>query len=138
MAEFITVSTYNNPLEAEIAANLLEDADISTFLKDKELISQNPLLANATGGIKLQVHVKDQSKAEALLITIRKSKTAQPVRIKLGNLIIVTLIMPFLLPVLLLLLVIRPQWYPDLASRVYIILFGVISIAAIVVLIKYL
>lgn len=138
MAEQITVSTFNNPLEAEIAANMLEDAGIRTFLKDKELISQNPLLANATGGIKLQVNLTDLDKAESILSSIRKNKTTQPVRIKLGNLVIVTLIMPFLLPLLLVLLIIRPQWYPDLASRVYIILFGVISIAAIVVLIKYL
>jgi hypothetical protein len=68
--ELVTVATFNDPVEAAIARNYLEAAGISALLLDEMTVATNWGMANAVGGIKLQVgrdHVED---AEALLCQI--------------------------------------------------------------------
>jgi hypothetical protein len=51
----ITIATFNNPIEANLAQQLLEDQGISSFLKDESTVNIAWHLTVAVGGIKLQV-----------------------------------------------------------------------------------
>lgn len=65
--EFVTVETYPRLPEATAAQLLLESEGISTFLADAETIAMDWLLANAVGGIKLQVPPADVDRATVLI-----------------------------------------------------------------------
>jgi len=56
--KFITIKSFDNPVEANIVKAKLEDSGIPCFLKDENIVAINPLYANATGGIKLQINEK--------------------------------------------------------------------------------
>ena len=67
MAEFVTIRTFSNPVEANIVKTKLQDADIYCHLLGEHTVSANPLLSHAVGGIKLQVREEDAEEAEAIL-----------------------------------------------------------------------
>jgi hypothetical protein len=64
---FVTVATSNNPYDLYPLKVSLENNGIQCFIKDEHTIQANPLLANAIGGVKLQVLEEDAEKAVELL-----------------------------------------------------------------------
>src|SRR5580704_3096843 len=62
-----TVATFWNPVEANLARNLLDEAGIRAFLADEQMVGMVWQLANAAGGIKLQVEDRDAEKAALVL-----------------------------------------------------------------------
>ena len=68
-AEFVTVAVVQNPVEANVVKNYLADAGIKAFLVDYEAISMDWVMANAYGGIKVQVAAGDAEEARAALET---------------------------------------------------------------------
>jgi hypothetical protein len=66
-SELVTVATFNDPIEAAMARNYLEAAGISAMLLDETTVATNWGIANAVGGIKLQVSLGNLAQAEVLL-----------------------------------------------------------------------
>ena len=63
----VTVCTYDNLFEAELAKLQLESYDIVSVLKDAEMVHLMPIYNLTIGGIKLQVREADEEKARELL-----------------------------------------------------------------------
>ena len=61
------IRTFNKPEDAYLAASVLENGGIKTNLKDVEMVSNYWLVAEAVGGIKLEVPEDDAEKACELL-----------------------------------------------------------------------
>jgi hypothetical protein len=62
-----TVASFSTLFEAEMARNRLEEEGIPTFLADTELVGMAWHLAQAVGGVKLQVRAKDVERAREVL-----------------------------------------------------------------------
>lgn len=54
--EYVEIRTFDNYIEANIVLNMLQHANINCHLKDENIITIDPLLSPAIGGIKLMVH----------------------------------------------------------------------------------
>lgn len=54
--EYVQLRSFDNYIEANIVLNMLRDADINCHLKDENIITIDPLLSPALGGMKLMVH----------------------------------------------------------------------------------
>ncbi len=67
MERLLTIATFSNPVEANLAKNRLESAGIKTFLEGQETVGMAWHLTNAFGGIKLQVLESDAADARAIL-----------------------------------------------------------------------
>lgn len=67
----ITVATFDNVVEAEIASGRLEAEGINTVLADVEAVSWAWHLGQAVGGIKVQVREDDVQRAFAVLGEVR-------------------------------------------------------------------
>jgi hypothetical protein len=67
MSRFVTVAAFNEVPKAEIARNILEEAGIRSYLSDSELVAMDWLIANAVGGVKVQVAEEDAERASAAL-----------------------------------------------------------------------
>ena len=65
--EFLTVATFDSPIDANLAKNRLEAAGIRAFLADEETVAMTWQFANAVGAIKLQVAARDFNRALDLL-----------------------------------------------------------------------
>ncbi len=65
--QLVTVGTYDNLIEAELAKLQLESCDIHAVLKDVEMVHLMPIYNLTIGGIKLQVKQVDELKASTLL-----------------------------------------------------------------------
>lgn len=65
--QLLTVSRFFNPIEAQIAAGLLESEGIPVVLLSINHVSVYWLMANALGGIQLQVPASLAEKAEQIL-----------------------------------------------------------------------
>jgi hypothetical protein len=65
--EFLTVATFDNPVEASLAKNRLEVSGIRAFLADEVTVAMTWSLSNAVGAIKLQVASHDFERAQTLL-----------------------------------------------------------------------
>ena len=63
--------SYSNVLEAQMAQGVLESADIEAMLLDVETVSQDWLLSNAIGGVKLYVRDTQKDAAETLLADLK-------------------------------------------------------------------
>jgi hypothetical protein len=61
------VGTYSDVMAAHVARARLEAEGIRTFLLDENLLTVNPLLAGAMGGVKLVVAAADADIARELL-----------------------------------------------------------------------
>ena len=66
-ADWVTVRTFWDPLRAHMAQIRLDDAEIESVLLDENLVAMDWLMANAVGGIKLQVRAPDAQRADAIL-----------------------------------------------------------------------
>jgi len=66
---WVTVATFSVPQQAHLARLRLESEEIDCFLIDENLVATDWLLANAVGGIKVQVHEDDVAAARTILGT---------------------------------------------------------------------
>jgi len=64
---FKQVASYDNFMLANMTMGLMTENDIKCQLKDENIITMDPLLNAAVGGIKLLVEEKDYDKAIALM-----------------------------------------------------------------------
>ncbi len=64
---FVTIATFQYSSEALVVQGKLESENVETFLVDEYTVDTDPLVSNAIGGVKLQVHVNEFKKAEMLL-----------------------------------------------------------------------
>ena len=53
---FVELRSFDNYIEANIVLNMLQHANINCHLKDEHIITNDPLLSPAIGGMKLMVH----------------------------------------------------------------------------------
>lgn len=63
----ITIKSFLTPSEASMIQSILAAEDIYCFLKDENAVLMAPYLANAIGGVKLQVHEEDVERAIIIL-----------------------------------------------------------------------
>lgn len=70
------VATANDLIEAEVLRGRLESAGIKAFLVDEGIVAAHGLLANAVGGIKIQVERKDAERALIIVQEQRQTRTA--------------------------------------------------------------
>ncbi len=61
--KFIPIQVFDNYMEANIKMGMLKDAGIECWLKDEYMVTVDPILTNAIGGIKLVVHERDAQQA---------------------------------------------------------------------------
>src|SRR5258707_1016358 len=65
--KLITIATFGNAVEANLAKNRLETAGIRAFLADEDTVDMAWQLTGAVGGIKLQIPEGDEEVALSLL-----------------------------------------------------------------------
>ena len=68
----ITLTTFMFPTEAYSLVARLEEEGIECFLGDDTLVSVNPFLSNAVGGVKVNIKEKDSEKALSILSQIKQ------------------------------------------------------------------
>ena len=68
----VTLRSYRDPIDAELARSQLESAGIAAFLLDRHLASIQWLYSNAIGGVKLQVEESDLEAAREVLADRRE------------------------------------------------------------------
>ncbi|HEX2683693.1 MAG TPA: DUF2007 domain-containing protein [Ferruginibacter sp.] len=66
--EFKLLSTYDNYMLANMTMGLMTEHDIKCQIKDEHIVTMDPLLNAAVGGIKLFVEEKDYGRALALML----------------------------------------------------------------------
>jgi ribosomal protein L37AE/L43A len=54
--DFVELRSFDNYIEANIVLNMLRHHDVNCHLKDENIITIDPLLSPALGGMKLMVH----------------------------------------------------------------------------------
>jgi Putative prokaryotic signal transducing protein len=64
---FVTVATFETPMEAQLARNQLDEEGIDAFLEGAETVVMFTNLGGAMGGVKLQVAAEDARRAQAIL-----------------------------------------------------------------------
>ena len=67
MSELVTIKTFWKVEEAYMAASFLESEGINTAIQNEHLVQIYSLLANAVGGVALQVPEEDAPRAIELL-----------------------------------------------------------------------
>jgi hypothetical protein len=69
MDELVTVATYPDVAEAQLAKERLELDGIRAFVIDAQTASLMPFLTSSTGGVRVQVDAKDAERAREVLAT---------------------------------------------------------------------
>lgn len=64
---FVELRSFDNYIEANIVLNMLQHNNVNCHLKDENIITVDPLLSPALGGIKLMVHHTHVEKAWDLM-----------------------------------------------------------------------
>lgn len=72
--DFVLLNAYPNYVEAHIAKGVLEEQGISSWLKDENTVTIDPILTNAVGGIKPMVSRENAQKAWEILGALRKEQ----------------------------------------------------------------
>ena len=67
MDELVTVAAFPDVAEAELARERLELEGIQAFVADSQTVGTMPFLANATGGVRVQVDPRDADRAREIL-----------------------------------------------------------------------
>ena len=75
MDTFTTLAVFEYSTEANLIKSKLESENIRTRLLDEKTIDSDPLISQAIGGVKLQVHNDDAQKALEIFNKIRKYQT---------------------------------------------------------------
>ena len=65
--DLVTIRTYWNPLEAELAKGVLDAANIESFVFDQNMVGQNFFYASALGGLRLRVDAANVEEANRIL-----------------------------------------------------------------------
>ncbi|HWJ25701.1 MAG TPA: DUF2007 domain-containing protein [Flavisolibacter sp.] len=65
--DFVQIRSFDNYIEANIVMNMLLHEHINCHLKDEHIITIDPLLSPALGGIKLMVHEAQVERAWDLM-----------------------------------------------------------------------
>ncbi|MFK7787340.1 MAG: DUF2007 domain-containing protein [Crocinitomicaceae bacterium] len=68
--ELITVKVFNTAIEAHIVQNRLEGEGIASYIMDENIVTLNPLLNFAVGGVRLQVNKVDVESARQVISEI--------------------------------------------------------------------
>lgn len=77
MTKLIVVETYTDPLDAHVARGLLESEGIPALLHSEHLVSALWPLANALGGVRLQVAEHRAAEARDVLARLARGEFAQ-------------------------------------------------------------
>ncbi len=72
------IATVNKPEDAHLIRATLEGSGIAAFVRDDTLVSVDWVLANAIGGIKVEVADEDLVQAEAVLASFEAPAQAKP------------------------------------------------------------
>jgi hypothetical protein len=75
--QFITLKTFVYPTEAYPLQSFLENEGIACMLEGENMVSVDPFLSNAIGGIKLKVAETDYEKARELVQKIKTEEEAE-------------------------------------------------------------
>lgn len=75
--DLVILTSYTYSSDTMMLSAKLDDAGIKYFLKDENLITADPFLSNAVGGVKVQVMAKDYEQAKAVLDDVNAAKQAQ-------------------------------------------------------------
>ena len=67
MTDFVELRSFDNYMEANIVLSMLQHQNINCHLKDEHIITIDPLLSPALGGMKLMVHHAQAERAWALM-----------------------------------------------------------------------
>ena len=73
MEDFITVARFTYPSDYAVLELLLQQAEIRYVFLNETVINVLPFHSNAFGGIRLQVHKKDEEKAVQIITDLNKS-----------------------------------------------------------------
>lgn len=65
--DYIELRSFDNYIEANIVLNMLQHQNINCHLKDEHIITVDPLLSPALGGMKLMVHHSQVERAWDML-----------------------------------------------------------------------
>lgn len=71
--ERIIIKVVDNVIDAHILTARLEAEGIVTFIYDEHIVTQNPLLNQAVGGIKIKVYQKDVERSKEILKEISET-----------------------------------------------------------------
>lgn len=63
----VTIATFDQPAQARLAKNALDEEGIRSAISDENLVAMDWLLSNAVGGVKVQVWEEDADRAVAVL-----------------------------------------------------------------------
>lgn len=72
---FTVLAVFEYSTEAHLIKSKLDSENIRTLLMDEKTIDSDPLISQAIGGVKLQVHNEDLGKALKIYNNIRVYKT---------------------------------------------------------------
>lgn len=64
---YVEIRTFDNYIEANIVLSMLQEANVNCHLKDEHIVTIDPLLSPAIGGMKLMVHELHLKKAWELM-----------------------------------------------------------------------
>lgn len=78
MANFVTLTTFDNSIEAHIVKNLLESEQIAVFLVGEHFFNSQKLLNLELAHIRLQVPKKQQAQAKQVLTDFNQGIFEQP------------------------------------------------------------
>jgi DNA-directed RNA polymerase subunit RPC12/RpoP len=67
MSEYLQIGAFDNYLLAHMTLGLLKDNGIDCHFKDEHIVTVDPFLNNAVGGIKLLVAPADMERARSLI-----------------------------------------------------------------------
>ncbi len=81
----IVLRSYDNYIEAHLAAGQLESEGINAYLHDEFSVTINPVLTGALGGIKLLVSEHDAIKAHQILEVFDNNRKAKQTCPKCGS-----------------------------------------------------
>lgn len=75
MEDFITVARFTYPSDYAVLELLLQQAEIRYVFLNETVINVLPFHSNAFGGIRLQVHKKDEEKTVQIITDLNKSSS---------------------------------------------------------------
>ncbi len=74
MNSLFTIEEYDKSYQAQVAVLALEQSGIQCYLQNETIVAMDWFMANAVGGIQLQVAAIDAERAQSILSDIRKSQ----------------------------------------------------------------
>ena len=75
--DLVILTSYTYSSDTMMLSARLDDAGIKYFLKDENLITADPFLSNAVGGVKVQVMEKDYEQAKVVLDEVNAALKAR-------------------------------------------------------------